>query len=291
MRNLFLFIVLFIFLLSSIAYAYNFADFGSGNIDSVEPEDVEKRITQSIFVRASRGGYIKNSAPITTLNYPTNYKVVTGNFVEFGWSYNDLEKDTQVNYQLELDEDPRFLTPFTYYGLSEINRKIYILQGNIDYHWRVKSKDDFGWGEFSEIGDFYLDSSKKVCEDGTPYSQCSINNFKYCDNGELKYDCNLCGCSINGECTLSGVCRERTCFDGTKFGFCNQNKKPNFCQNGQIKEVCSLCGCTNGKECNQDGTCKHIIVESDIIENTDIKPNEDYIVTKFISFLRSIIFG
>lgn len=289
MRNLFLFGVMFLFLLTPISYGYNYAKLGSGHINSVEPEEDEKRITQSIFVRASRGGYVKNSAPITTLNYPTDYKVVNGNFVEFGWSYNDFEKDTQVNYQLELDDDSRFLTPFTYYGLSETNNRIYILQGNIDYYWRVKSKDDFGWGDFSEVGAFHLDSSKRVCEDGTIYSQCSVNNFKYCDNGELREDCSLCGCPINSECTLSGVCREKTCFDGTKFGFCNKNKQPKFCQNGQIKEVCSLCGCPEGKECNQDGTCKTILIKEEITQNIDIKSNKNNLIFKFINFLRSIL--
>ena len=277
MKRFFLF-VLIIILLNSIANAY----LESGSIRAI-PEQ-EKGLATTIFSN-SDNIYINNKGPVNTLIFPTDSIVVNGNYVDFGWNYEDAEGDNQVNYALEIDDDQRFLSPFTYYGFSETNRRVYILLSNRDYYWRVKSKDAFKWGEFSEAGTFYLDSSKKVCEDGTPYSQCSRNDLRFCDGGELTQDCKTCGCPINSECTLNGECVQKTCFDGTRYGFCNSRKQPNFCQNGAVKEVCSLCGCSEGKECNPDGTCSSIIVKEIVKEEISVKLS---VFSKFLQFFKNI---
>ncbi len=275
--------VLVILIFNSVALAYLE---GGSNLDVVVPKEDEKRTTTSIFVRVDNL-YINNKGPITNLNYPTDSIVVSGNLVEFGWRYSDPEGNSQVNYVLEIDDDPRFLSPLTYYGFSETTRKVYIVQGNKDYYWRVKSKDDFGWGQFSDVESFYSDTTRKVCEGGTQYSQCSAIDFRYCDFGELRDNCKSCGCPLNSICTMSGVCVEKTCFDGTKYGFCNLNKQPNFCQNGVLKEVCSLCGCPDGKECQSDGTCSTVTIKEErSIDKTDFAKSN--LIFDFFNFFKSI---
>ncbi len=44
------------------------------------------------------------------------------------------------------------------------------------------------------------------CSDNTLFSQCSINKPKYCNNGVLINNCNLCGCNNNGICLPDGSC-------------------------------------------------------------------------------------
>ena len=283
MKKFLVFIILVILLIDSVSAYYSY-----GELVPLLPKAGEERSSGNLFLRSRDNLYINNKAPVTTLNYPSGDDVLNGKLIEFSWRYEDLEGDNQVNYQLELDDDPRFLTPLTYYGLSETKRKIYIFQGDRDYYWRIKSKDDFGWGEFSEIESFYLDSNERVCEDGTSFSQCSISDFRYCDNGELTENCALCGCPLNNVCTSSGSCIEKTCFDGTRYGFCSNIKKPNFCQNGEVKEVCSLCGCSDGKECDADGTCSEVIVTSG---NQQEKPRQVFKINKFFSFLFGLFFN
>jgi len=229
------------------------------------------------------------------LNYPTDGKVVNGNLVEFSWLYSDAELDSQVNYQIELDDDFRFLSPLNFYGFGETKRKVYILDGNKIYYWRVKSKDNFKWGSFSDIDSFYLDSTKKVCEDGTSYFQCSLTNLKFCEGGELVDNCGVCGCPLNSECSLSGTCVEKVCLDGTRYGSCS-NKEPGFCQNGELKDVCSLCGCPENKECNKDGSCDSVIIKDvNIKEDIIIKEPQNVefsgLISRFLGFLKKIILG
>lgn len=279
MKKVFLFLIIVI-LLNSFAQGFGVGPASeTGGIETVEPEE---RTPFGIF--GERRGVIDNKAPETTLNYPTDSIVVNNHLVELSWSYFDIEGDKQVNYQLEVDNDPRFLSPITYYGYSETKRKISLFQGDIDYYWRAKSRDNIGWGKFSDVGSFYLDSSSKVCEDGTPYSQCSKISFKYCDYGELRDECQVCGCPLNSDCTLSGVCRFRTCYDNTLYGSCSF-RKPNFCQNGELKEVCSLCGCDNGRECKADGSCS--LKKDTVIISGELIKKERF-AERFLNFLKNL---
>ncbi len=283
-KRIFLFILI-VLLINPFTYgavtSYGYG--GSGDLGESRPDD--KELSTRVFFRLGNQGYIKNKAPELTPNYPTDGKVVSGNLVEFSWSFYDYEGDEQLNYNLEIDDDLRFVSPLSYYGLNEIKRKIYLVEGDKTYYWRIRAKDLFGWGEFSATEEFYVDFSRKICEDGTLYFQCSSNDFKYCEAGELIEDCNLCGCPLNSECTLSGKCAERTCFDGTRYGTCS-TKEPQFCQNGNLKEVCSLCGCPEEKECNADGTCS-VIIKEKIIEQP--KLSEKGFFKGFFSFLKTVL--
>ena|GEM_PF-6419241 len=44
-----------------------------------------------------------------------------------------------------------------------------------------------------------------VCNDGTPYGQCSQTKPKYCQNGQLVDNCQLCGCP-SGRVCINNVC-------------------------------------------------------------------------------------
>ncbi len=49
---------------------------------------------------------------------------------------------------------------------------------------------------------------EQKCADETPYSQCSTNKPKYCENGNLIDKCLICGCSLNYYCDeFSGSCK------------------------------------------------------------------------------------
>lgn len=47
---------------------------------------------------------------------------------------------------------------------------------------------------------------QQKCTDGTPFSQCSINKPKYCDNGNLVNRCSLCGCPLGQQCQTDENC-------------------------------------------------------------------------------------
>lgn len=50
---------------------------------------------------------------------------------------------------------------------------------------------------------------EQKCSDGTPYSQCSANKPKYCDNGTLIDNCNLCGCPADqSKCLKNRSCSQ-----------------------------------------------------------------------------------
>ncbi|MBI2671449.1 hypothetical protein HYX16_00785 [Candidatus Woesearchaeota archaeon] len=278
MKKVFLYILVLTLIINS-AYAFV-------NIVSDYPlED-----PQSSLVLLSQREGLSNKAPVTTLNYPGDgfKQVVNGNLVEFSWSYSDPENDEQKNYQLEIDSNIKFLTPLTYYGFMETKRKVYITEGNKDYYWRARSNDGFGWGDFSQTSAFYVDLTKKICSDGTPYYQCSNTDLKYCDQGILINDCTLCGCPANSECTPSGLCRENTCSDDTAFGSCSA-RKPNFCQNGNLVEVCSLCGCPADQVCNNDGLCA-AKVSVDFVSGGKLNPLKYSPAQRFFNFLKALFF-
>jgi outer membrane lipoprotein-sorting protein len=66
------------------------------------------------------------------------------------------------------------------------------------------------------------------CSDGTPYGQCSSNKPKYCDNGNLINNCELCECpsdSSDYTCLLDKTCKatkeyDMSCKGTTCDGFC-----------------------------------------------------------------------
>ncbi len=49
---------------------------------------------------------------------------------------------------------------------------------------------------------------EQKCSDGTFYGQCSTNKPKYCDNGNLTDNCQLCGCPLGMTCNIES----KNCF-------------------------------------------------------------------------------
>lgn len=242
MKKIVVLIVLMV-VFSSLVSAFSFADTFSGNALN--------------FVT---GKTVVNKAPKSVLNMPSDNQVVSGKIVKFDWSYNDYEGDEQANYILQIDDDYKFYSPFTYYGLTETVREVHIPTGDGQYYWRVQSKDIYDWGAWSRSKIFYLDESEKICSDDTLFWQCSDEKPFYCSGGRLIEDCQRCGCSANEICSSSGICVTQTCSDGTLYGDCSNNL-PKYCRNGDLLVSCNFCGCPDGQECTSSGQCVKTVVK------------------------------
>jgi hypothetical protein len=73
---------------------------------------------------------------------------------------------------------------------------------------------------------------QQKCTDGTPYSQCSTNKPKYCDNGNLFDKCSTCGCPLNQYCDeSSGLCKISEKLDMLIF------VSPQYANDTQIKQA------------------------------------------------------
>lgn len=265
MKRVIVFIVL-VLLFSSIGSAFTFADFFRGNLKDM--------MTGSVIV---------NNAPTVTLGFPSDNEVVAGTTVNFKWKYNDVESDPQVNCVVHVDGNRLFNSPLAYFVTSETSKKIKILTGSGDYFYRVKCKDDYAWGKWTEVRGFHLDDSVKVCEDGTLFWECSQTKPLYCDGGVLTDDCQRCGCHANEECQASGRCLANTCFDNTKYGECSISQ-PKYCQGGDFRDVCSLCGCPVGKDCQSDGSCE---VRVEVLGKEDM-PTPSSVLGRIADFFKRL---
>lgn len=255
-----------IVIFSSLVSGFSFTDIISGNI-----------------LNLVAGKAVKNKAPKTTLNAPSDSEVVSGKIVKFDWAYNDADGDEQQEYILQIDDDYGFFSPFTYYGLKETVNKISIPTGDGQYYWRVQSKDAYGWGKWSDSRRFYLDESEKVCKDGTIFWKCSSEKPFYCDAGRLIEKCTKCGCNANEVCLESGFCAKQTCGDGTIYGGCSENQ-PKYCRNGILVNACNFCGCDGGLECKGDGSCvKSIIIFEEKIEE------KSSLLERIANFFKSLL--
>jgi len=94
-----------------------------------------------------------------------------------------------------------------------------------------------------------------VCSDSTPYGQCSTNQPKYCDNGNLTNKASVCGCPggmvKDGEdCIEEVIC---SCADwtgqGCAQGGCAQNEK-------WFTRECAPDKCDIESECRVDAVCE-----------------------------------
>jgi len=90
----------------------------------------------------------------------------------------------------------------------------------------------------------------KNCSDGTTHGSCSVNQPKFCDNGNLSDKCPSCGCPTGYLCnSSSGSCYVAKCSDNTLYNQCSATK-PKYCDNGGLVNKCSACGCLEGYSCN-----------------------------------------
>lgn len=89
--------------------------------------------------------------------------------------------------------------------------------------------------------------------------ECQLGSSQpqYCNNGNLVYDCSMCGCPSGKVCQSNGICgtTSQTCSDGTSYGQCSATK-PQYCDNGNLINKCGTCGCPSGQTCQVDGSCK-----------------------------------
>ena len=136
----------------------------------------------------------------------------------------------------------------------------------------------------------------RACPDGTYEGSCSPNKPYLCENGILRPNCSVCGCSDGFDCMENGYCIKSVaeCVDGTPDMTCSEDK-PLYCSNGVLVERCDICNCTEG-ECQPDGKCNNPPVlkkigNKEVREGEELKfkihaedPDGDYI-TFFVSGL------
>ena len=115
------------------------------------------------------GNIVDNKLPSVTLSRPIDTQVVNNPLV-LKWRYFDPEDDPLNYFVLQIDDDPRLLSPVNYYGDGEEFTVTLKTEG--EYYWRVLVVNDFGQ-KLSDISSFYLDPEMKICDDGTAYFQCS----------------------------------------------------------------------------------------------------------------------
>ena len=233
------------------------------------------------------GRDVNNLEPSVTLNKPVSTQVVN-NPVVFTWKYFDPESDPLNYFVLQIDDDPRLLSPVNYYGKGEEFTVTLKTEG--DYYWRVLAVNDFGQ-KLSDISSFYLDPEMKICDDGTAYFQCSRNKPDYCRAGDLEEDCQRCGCDVGAYCQVDGSCLFLECDDGTAYSACSYTK-PFLCLNGKLEEACSLCGCPTGTECGADGVCHELAVDVPVQEEPPepviAPPLEPSVFEKIVLFFKSL---
>lgn len=212
---------------------------------------------------------IENSPPITTIISPSKDEVIQEKQPTFKWFYSDKEKDPQTGAVIEISQKTNFEDPYEIY-VSDSKTKIKpnkIFEGGT-YYVRIKTRDATSWGPWSETNAFTIDISEKVCDDGTPFYECSIHKPLYCDGGFLKEKSTKCGCFENYESTLDDRCKRIekkqpqeepktepeiiTCSDGTINKRCNNDR--DYCDEGKLIDNCEICGCQPKFKC-KDNIC------------------------------------
>ena len=202
---------------------------------------------------------ILNSPPKLTMGSPTDNQVIITTTPLIKWSYNDKEANPQREFLIQYDTTRFFEDGVIEAGIGSKTEHILRIRGRDgQYYVRVKAKDDYGWGPWSDFRAFYLDTTAKLCSDSTPYYACSRSQPAYCDGGVLINDCYECGCPSGSSCSKEGLCQILTCSDGTAYGKCSA-AKPKYCSEGKLIEFASHCSCPVAQEPQLDGSCKPII--------------------------------
>lgn len=211
-------------------------------------------------------GVLTTQGNIEAIPYsPTDGSILYINEVTLKWNvYGD---EIQEEYKLIVDDNLAFNSPESYFGLGDKKEKTIILKNDGRYFWRVRSRENDGWGKWSEIREFVLSSSRSLCNDGTEAYTCSKTKPLYCNVLKLVNDCSQCGCPNNGFCQGDGSCilarvTEVNCRDGTKAGECSLTR-PLYCnEDGSLIETSSICGCPDGTYPDDAGVRCDIKVEA-----------------------------
>tara|TARA_Y100000034_G_C6905177_1_gene419743 strand:- start:1384 stop:2148 length:765 start_codon:yes stop_codon:yes gene_type:complete len=196
--------------------------------------------------------FTENSSPNTIIHKPMDTEVINTKQPIFEWVYKDKENDPQKEVLIQVAKTKNFENPHNIYltGTKTKSKTNKLFEGGLHYV-RIQTKDQFSWGEWSEVVQFTIDPIKKQCEDLTPYYTCSINKPLYCEAGDLIENCNECGCSEGYECadnTCEKIIVIETCEDGTYYNSCNEERK--YCNEGVLENNCNICGgCSEGEKC------------------------------------------
>jgi|ETNmetMinimDraft_2_1059921.scaffolds.fasta_scaffold73587_1 hypothetical protein len=108
----------------------------------------------------------------------------------------------------------------------------------------------------------HIDCKRDLCNTTEhPYGNCIGERPFYCTrDGELKVDCNRCGCPFGQYCqTENNSCAHllgmRCKINEVEFLKCGPYR-PFFCNdNDKIIERCDFCGCPKDRVCNRDYEC------------------------------------
>lgn len=106
----------------------------------------------------------------------------------------------------------------------------------------------------------------KNCSDGTMHNSCATQQPMFCKDGILQENPTKCGCPPE-QIIHKGSCYQ-TCSDGTPYGECSSERKPNQCVQGKYVQNASLCGCPMEYEFDGMG-CSHIYKKG--VKNVELK--------------------
>jgi len=87
----------------------------------------------------------------TVLISPSNDAVVTTQSALFQW---DASSPEVTQYWFEIDIDPQFSSPFINSTITGTNYQYDQIEGGKIYYWRVKAKNQRGWGDFGNPNSF-----------------------------------------------------------------------------------------------------------------------------------------
>jgi hypothetical protein len=112
------------------------------------------------------------------------------------------------------------------------------------------------------------------CSDGTLIGACSSDKPYYCNNSNLVYNPNVCGCPVNTVLD-SGYCRQyKNCADGTRNNNCSKTQ-PLFCFDGNLSDNVTQCGCGSNQLADGNG-CRPVVNCSDGTPDTNCSTNQPY---------------
>ncbi len=198
---------------------------------------------------------IQNHPPTTVLVYPTEGSVIKDSNPKFEWIVYDDDNDQQKEYWIQISKKEDMVNSMGENIIGPQKYTILRLEDERTYYWRVRTFDGVDWGQWSKIGNFNLDLTKNMCNDGTEYWGCN-SNLQYCYGGDLINNCVYCGCKDGYKCNdaaMDAECIPLKCDDGTLYGKCNS--KLQYCTKGELIENCNKCNCSEGLSCQESGNC------------------------------------
>jgi len=130
------------------------------------------------------------TAPILT--FPTNNTVTTNRSLEFKWNTSTDADGDAISYNLQVDDNLAFNNPevnvsaITAINAGNVSYQI-LTELNVDtvYYWRVQANDSEGYGEFSEVRNFTVQSflSITLLTDSVEFGALGIGDVQNTTDG------------------------------------------------------------------------------------------------------------